>query len=146
MRFLLLFVILLFTTLLSIGQESFNRKDSLRGNLTPLRTCYDVTFYNLFLIIDVDAKSIEKSFSEIYFTSVADFQKIQIDLASNLEIMMIEFEDKELLFEREFDAVFVYFPRVIKKEEQSSIKVWYRGNPRVAVNPPWDGGFFMGKR
>lgn len=141
MRFLLVFVILLFTTLLSIGQESFNRKDSLRGNLTPLRSCYDVTFYNLFLIIDVNAKSIEKSFSEIYFTAVADFQKIQVDLASNLEIIMIEFEEKELLFEREFDAVFVYFPRVIKKEEQSSVKVWYRGNPRVAVNPPWDGGF-----
>ena len=125
----------------SIQAQEFSRKDSLRGNLTPVRTCYDVTFYNLFLIIDIPEKSIEKSYNEIHFTATESFETFQIDLANNLDVMKIEFEDGELKFKREFDAVFVYFPRIINKQEQTKIKVWYAGYPREAVNAPWDGGF-----
>ena len=67
----------------SIAQE-FSRKDSLRGNLTPVRTCYDVTFYDLFLIIDIPEKTIERSYNEIYFVATADFSRIQIDMAYNI--------------------------------------------------------------
>ncbi|MEE2700429.1 MAG: M1 family metallopeptidase [Bacteroidota bacterium] len=141
MRKFIVFIIIISSALSCIGQQSFNRKDSLRGELTPIRTCYDVTFYNFSLIIDIDAKVIENSFNEIHFTAISDFDKMQIDLAENLEIIRIEFENDELAFEREFDAVFVYFSRTIKQGEQSKIKVWYKGSPRVAIHPPWDGGF-----
>ena len=36
--------------------QDITRKDSLRGNLTPLRTCYDVTFYDLNIAIDEQDK------------------------------------------------------------------------------------------
>jgi aminopeptidase N len=58
-----------------------------------------------------------------------------------MEVMIIEFEGEQLEFSREFDAVYVYFNREVKKGEQLSIKVWYGGYPREAVNAPWDGGF-----
>jgi len=135
-------ILLFFLTLVFAGQaQEFTRKDSLRGNLTELRTCYDVTFYDLFVMVDEQERSLEKSYNIIHFTVVSDFDKMQIDLAQNMEVMRIEFEEKELEFSREFDAVFVYFPRVLKKGEQANIKVWYGGYPREAVNAPWDGGF-----
>jgi len=28
-------------------KDKFTRADSLRGNLTPLRTCYDINYYHL---------------------------------------------------------------------------------------------------
>ena len=147
-------IIVLFCVNFSVFSQEFTRKDSLRGELTPFRTCYDVTYYNLNVTIDEKEKTIERSFNDIHFTSTSDFETIQIDLAKNMEILLILFPDKELdsacydveydyelEFTREHDAVFVKFPRIIKKGEQSYIRVWYSGYPREAVNPPWDGGF-----
>jgi len=121
--------------------QEFTRKDSLRGNLTELRTCYDVTFYDLFVMVDHQDQSLEKSYNIIHFTVVSDFDKMQIDLAQNMEVMRIEFEQKELEYSREFDAVYINFPRLLTKGEQANVKVWYSGYPREAVNAPWDGGF-----
>ena len=121
--------------------QEFSRKDSLRGNLTELRTCYDVTFYDLFVMVDQQEQSLEKSYNIIHFTVVSDFDKMQIDLAQNMEVIRIEFEQKELEYSREFDAIYIDFPRILKKEEQANIKIWYSGYPRVSVNAPWDGGF-----
>ena len=135
-------ILILFLMLAFAGQaQEFTRKDSLRGNLTEIRTCYDVTFYDLFVMVDEHEQSLEKSYNNIHFTVVSDFDKMQIDLAQNMEVMRIEFEEGELEFSREFDAVLINFPRVLKKGEQANIKVWYGGYPREAVNAPWDGGF-----
>ena len=121
--------------------QEFSRQDSLRGYLTSIRSCYDVSFYDLFVMIDEQELSIERSHNTIYFTAVSDFNQIQIDLAHNMEIFFIEFEDQKIDFKREFDAVYVTFPRKIEKGEKTFIKVWYGGYPREAINPPWDGGF-----
>ena len=95
-------IIVLFSVNISMFSQEFSRKDSLRGELTPLRTCYDVTFYNLDVTIDEKERFIERSFNEIHFIATADFETFQIDLAENMEILIIEFEQTDLDFEREF--------------------------------------------
>jgi aminopeptidase N len=132
---------LLFYTSFILQAQEHTRKDSLRGGLTSLRSCYDVTFYDLNIEIDEQEKSIERSANTMHFTALSDFKSFQIDLAANMEVMLVEFEGEKLDFSREFDAVYVYFNREIKKEEQASVKIWYGGCPKEAVNPPWDGGF-----
>ena len=139
MKYSYLFLLIINSVL--VFSQEYTRKDSLRGNLTSIRSCYDVTFYDLNLAIDEKEKSIEHSSNTIYFQALSDFNMFQIDLAANMEIMLVEFEGKNLEFFREFDAVYIYFNRKIKKGERSYIKVWYGGYPREAVNPPWDGGF-----
>jgi aminopeptidase N len=134
-------LLLLFFCAFILQAQEFSRKDSLRGNLTSIRTCYDVTFYDLFVMVDEKERSLERSYNIIHFSVVSNFNRIQIDLALNMEVMRIEFEGQELEFSREFDAVFVNFPRVLKKGDQANIKVWYGGYPREAINAPWDGGF-----
>ena len=69
-RYLVAFL-LLFITLSSYSQE-FSRKDSLRGNLTPIRNCYDVTFYDLKVMIDEQEKSIERSYNIIHLALIGD--------------------------------------------------------------------------
>ena len=125
----------------SIYSQNFSRKDSLRGNLTSLRTCYDVVFYDLFLNIDENSRSLVGSSNSIHFQAKENFNKIQIDLAQNMQINKIEFLNEDLIFERDFDAVYIYFPKQIKKNEFHKIKVFYEGQPKIAKNPPWDGGF-----
>ena len=137
MRFLLLLSIIS----LEIFPQDFNRSDSLRGNLSSLRSCYDVNYYDLNIVIDDKNKKISNSFNIIHFTALNNFQNLQIDLFSNLNILSIEFENTLLSFTRDHNAVFIDFPRVILTDEALSFTVSYNGEPREAVNPPWDGGF-----
>ena len=136
-----IFILLLFLASLILNAQEYTREDSLRGNLTSLRSCYDVTFYDLSIVIDEQTKSLERSTNTIYFTALSDFDALQIDLAANMQIMHVDFEGSKLNFTREYDAVYIYFNRKIGKGEKANIKVSYSGHPREAVNPPWDGGF-----
>ena len=140
MRKLILFFVT-FCGVLSAISQPFSREDSLRGDLSLMRTCYDVTFYDLFVMVDHQEKSLEKSYNIIHFTVVSDFNKMQIDLALNMEVLLIQFEGVELEYSREFGAVYIDFPRVLKKSEYANVKIWYSGYPKEAVNAPWDGGF-----
>ena len=143
MRFLLLLIISLITS--TIFPQDFNRSDSLRGNLSSFRSCYDVSYYDLNLVIDDKNKKIINSFNIIYLTAIDSFKSLQIDLFSNLNITSIEFDNEFLFFKRDHNAVFIDFPRVILKGEMLSFTVYYNGKPREAINPPWDGGFSWDK-
>ena len=135
------FFLLALTNTSLIFSQQFDRADTLRGFLSELRSCYDVKFYDLKVAIDDQEKSIEKSSNTIHFLALDDFSSFQIDLASNMQILYIEFEGDSLEFNRDFDAVFIYFNREVYKNENCKITIHYWGYPREAVNPPWDGGF-----
>ncbi len=139
----LILIFFLFQFFHSYSQE-FGRKDSLRGYLFHERACYDVSYYHLNISIDPEEKFI-KGYSEIHFEAQSDFEFIQIDLFENMKISEIQFEGRDLEYSREYNAVFVNFDRLVKSGEQTYIRVYYSGNPRVAINPPWDGGFSWDK-
>lgn len=122
----------------------YTKADTLRGKLSPLRSCYDINYYHLDVKIDIDQKSVSGS-NEFAFTATQDFNKLQFDLFANLSIDKIIYKNVELPFTREFGAVYVSFPNTIKKGNKDRFTVWYHGNPQVARNPPWDGGFIFRK-
>lgn len=128
-----------------LGKNQPNgRADSLRGTLTPLRTCYDINYYHLDVKIDLEQKSVSGS-NEFAFTATQDFTKLQFDLFDNLKIEKVVYKGKNLPFTREYNAVFVTFPETIKKGSKDKFTVYYSGNPVVAKNAPWDGGFIFKK-
>jgi aminopeptidase N len=120
-------------------KETFTRADSLRGNLTPLRTCYDIGYYHLDVKFDIEHKFISGS-TQFKFTSVADFTKLQFDLFANLKVEKVVYKGQELPYTREFNAVFVTFPQAIIKGSKDEFTVYYSGNPTIAKRAPWDGG------
>lgn len=122
----------------------FMRDDTLRGAQTPVRTCYDVTAYDLSIRVDVKKKFISGS-SVILYRVVNDFDSMQIDLFSNMKIGKILFEGKELSYRRDNNSVFVQFPETQVKGKMEEITVTYSGSPIVTKNPPWDGGFIWKK-
>ena len=140
MRYISLIFLSLIFSFSAVSQE-FTYSDSLRGNLSEFRSCYDVFYYDLNVTVDDHQKKLINSSNTIHAIAISSFQKIQIDLFESLKIHSIEFEEKILEFERIHNAVFVNFPRVINVNEKINFKVIYSGKPRVAVNPPWDGGF-----
>lgn len=129
---------------LGTNREKFTRADSLRGNLTPLRTCYDINYYHLDVKFDIDNKFISGS-NLFKFTATQDFTKLQFDLFSNLKVEKVVYKGKELPYTREYNAVFVTFPKTITKDSKDEFTVFYSGNPTVAKRAPWDGGIVFAK-
>lgn len=126
------------------NKQAHSKADTLRGMLTPLRTCYDINYYHLDVKIDIEKKTVQGS-NEFAFTATQDFNKLQFDLFENLKIEKVVYRGTELPFTREFGAVFVTFPKSIKKGTKDRFTVFYGGMPKVARNPPWDGGFIFKK-
>ncbi len=121
-------------------QNGFTRADTLRGKLTPLRTCYDVTFYHLDVNVDIEKRSVQGS-NLIRFKAMQPFTRMQIDLFANMNIERIEYEGHVLPYNREFDAVFIDFPHKIDPGTNAALKIYYEGVPKVPDrNIPMDGG------
>jgi aminopeptidase N len=129
---------------LGTTKNSYTKADTLRGMLSPLRTCYDINYYHLDVKINLDDKSVSGS-NEFAFTATTDFTKLQFDLFANLVIEKVVYKGEILPYTREFNAVFVTFPKTIKKGVKDSFTVFYGGNPPIARRPPWDGGFIFSK-
>ncbi len=118
----------------------FSRADSLRGALTPLRTCYDVGFYDLRVRVHVADRRIEGT-NTIVYRATTDFREMQVDLFENMQISRITHRGRPLTFRREAGAVFIAFPDPQRRGAVDSVTVHYGGQPTVAKNAPWDGGF-----
>ncbi|MQP25892.1 M1 family peptidase [Flavobacterium sp. LMO8] len=133
-------------TLIGIQQinAQFTRRDSLQGGLRIERTSYDVKRYDLNITINPEQKSI-KGFNEITFDVVIPSQKIQVDLFENMKVDSIIWNSKNLKYKRDNDAVFIDFPEKLASKSNHKLKFYYSGNPRIAKNAPWDGGFVFSK-
>ncbi|MEP7375902.1 MAG: M1 family metallopeptidase [Chitinophagaceae bacterium] len=120
--------------------NGFTRADTLRGMLTPLRTCYDVNFYTL----DVEVfpyKKFIKGQNSIRFKALESFDRMQIDLYENMKIEKIMYHSKELSYSREYNAVFIQLPELIAKGAEESITVYYEGKPIIPNIAELKGGF-----
>ena len=141
--FALLFAVGLFHNCLwaqlLLDKNKFTHADTLRGTLTPLRTCYDINYYHLDVKFDIDNKFISGS-NLFKFTATRDFTRLQFDLFDNLKVEKVVYKGQDLPYKREFNAVFVTFPQTIKKGSKDEFTVYYSGNPTIAKNAPWDGG------
>ncbi len=124
-------------------QQSFSTADTLRGKLSPERTCYDVQFYDLSVAVNPADRTIRGEV-DIVFNAIRDFEKLQIDLYENLQIDSILYHGAPVLFNRQYNAVFVELPR-IKKGAKDQFTVYYQGAPITSKNAPWVGGFIWTK-
>ncbi|MDL1876398.1 M1 family metallopeptidase [Cytophagia bacterium CHB2] len=141
MKSLTLFLLLILPGGHVLAQPTFTRADSLRGMLTPLRTCYDIHYYHLDVKIDTTTKSLVGS-NVIAFTATQDFDRMQVDLFENFKIEKIVLDDgRPLSFEREANAVFIQMPETLRKNARHHATVFYSGMPQIARRPPWEGGF-----
>lgn len=122
----------------------FTHADTLRGMLSPTRACYDVMFYDLQLKVDVKRHYITGS-NTISYRVVNDFDSMQIDLFAKMKIEKILYNNLELKYRRDADAVIVRFPQQQKRGDNGAITCFYSGSPMIAKSPPWDGGFVWKK-
>lgn len=121
-------------------KKTFTNQDTLRGSITPERAWWDLTHYHLDISVNPDKKFIEGK-NTISYKVLESNQVLQIDLQPPLEITKVTQNNKELKVKHDGNAHFITLKEKQKNGAINSVVVHYKGNPKEAVNAPWDGGF-----
>jgi len=106
-----------------------SRAEVLRGEYGRYRANNDLLYYHLDVRVDPDKKFISGK-NAIRFKMLKDDTRIQLDLAANLNVDKIVFDNGTLQYERELHAVFIDFPETLKAGRVYSIDFFYSGFPR----------------
>jgi aminopeptidase N len=121
------------------AQETFTKQDTLRGSITKERAWWDVTYYHLDIKVNTADSTISGS-NTIRYKVLNSYNRMQIDLQQPLEIYKVTQEGKELSYQRDGNAFFIELIASQNPGETKELKVFYGGKPKIAANPPWDGG------
>jgi aminopeptidase N len=125
--------------LLNKQEQLFTKQDSLRGSITKERAWWDVKYYHLDIKVNPKDSTIRGS-NTIKYQVVQEYNRMQIDLQNPLEIYKVIQDGVELKYDRNGNAFFIELVAVQKPGNIKELTIFYGGKPKVAVNPPWDGG------
>ena len=130
--------------LLGEKEEVFTRQDTLRGSITTERAWWDVKYYHLDIKVNPADSTISGS-NTIRYKVLKSYNRMQIDLQKPLEIYKVTQEGEELKYLRDGNAFFIQLVAPQNVGEIKELVVFYGGKPKIAVNPPWDGGITWSK-
>src|SRR6476660_2299931 len=123
--------------------RKFSRADTLRGSFTtPGRRWWDVTCYDLHVDIR-PADSSVAGWNGITYRVVEATParaELQIDLMEPLVLDSVVLAGRKLSLRHEGDAHFAALPSAQRVGARATVVAYYHGRPRIAVNPPWEGG------
>jgi len=124
--------------------RTFTRADTLRGSITPERAWWDVTFYDLRVRLDPSDSTV-RGRNAITYSIIGKSREMQIDLQEPLRVDSVTQAGHRLQFRREGNAFFVRPTGRQRVGETGTVTVYYSGRPKVAENPPWDGGLIWAR-
>jgi aminopeptidase N len=141
--------IIVFSFLLpaKFSNSQYTHQDSLRGSIGYARAWWNVLRYDITVKPDYDSKRIEGwNIIEFETKNYPEVPTVQIDLQSPMSIDSILFLDKyKLNYKKDGNAYFITLFKGKQGYQRLKLKIFFSGNPRVAVNPPWDGGWIFTK-
>jgi len=124
----------------------YTRQDTLRGSNGWGRDWWDVLKYNLSVEFDT-ARQIITGYNIITFRVTDESRdSMQIDLQDGLALKGVRQHGKDLAFTRDGNVYWISKPKTgWEKGQTYAITLNFKGAPRKAANPPWDGGFIWAK-
>ena len=125
--------------LLGKSEVRFTKQDSLRGSITKERAWWDVKYYHLDIKVNPNDSTIIGS-NTIKYQVLEEYNRMQIDLQKPLAIYKVIQDGVELKYSREGNAFFIELVALQKPGTVKELTIFYGGKPKIAVNPPWDGG------
>ncbi len=140
MKFVLLAFFSFFANIIHGQINEFTRQDTLRGSITEERAWWDLKYYHIDIKVNPENKTIFGSVKVLYEV-LQPYQILQIDLQPPLKIIKVTNDDGEL--QNVISEGNSHFIQLSKKQDLGAINnvvVEYGGTPKVALNPPWDGG------
>lgn len=127
------------------NKKEFTHQDTLRGSINSERDWWDVLCYDINVQPDYVSKKISGKVIITYKVVKDSKAAMQIDLQ---EPMMITGIEQEKSGKRKFTREGNVYHVDVKNTSVNTIQkltIQFEGFPRVAVNPPWDGGWIFTK-
>ena len=116
------------------------------GPLMPEQAAYDVTFYDLRLTVDPEAQAIDGTLTlEAEVVHPMHYLVLDLDTLLNIDkVVELDGSGREAAlrpYRREAGRVWINLGMTRQRGQRLHVAVSYGGKPRVAPNPPWNGGF-----
>lgn len=124
--------------------QVYTKQDSVRGSITKERSWWDLKYYKLEVTVDPKTKSIHGK-NTIHYKVLEANKKLQIDLQPPMQLTKATQGGKSLKIDHDGNAHYIQLEAPQLKNSINSIDVHFKGRPKAAVRPPWDGGFIWGK-
>ncbi len=124
----------------------FTKEDTLLGSNSVYRVWWDVQHYIVSVKPDFATKTISGNTIIDYkiLTDSLPFT-MQLDLQEPLIIDSLFLDNtKHTHYQKEQNRYMLALP-IQNKESKHCIQAYYHGSPKIAVNPPWDGGWVWKK-
>jgi aminopeptidase N len=125
-------------------RRAFTRADTLRGSIGPDRAWWDVVFYDLHVAVSPADSSI-RGRNAIAYRVLQPGTTMQIDLQLPLQIDSVVQDGSRVAFRRDSNAFFLTLGSPQPVGQLRSLVIHYHGKPKVARNPPWDGGLILAR-
>jgi len=137
-------VLLLLWSLFTVGCQEVPAQDS-GGALSPEQAAYDVTFYDLSVSVHPAQQTIEGTLT-VRAEVVDPIDEFVLNLDHRLSVTRVwsgKSSSQSLSMERKDGGNEVWISLLEEKTAGDRVEVTlaYEGTPRVAPDPPWDGGF-----
>ncbi|MEO8173079.1 MAG: M1 family metallopeptidase [Sediminibacterium sp.] len=136
------FFFLLFPLFLSAQNRDISYLSS-GGKLNPLQAIMDVRHYTIALEVDIDKKNIQGS-TEIDVVLSKPSDTLLFDLIHLYTVEKINVNNKPVQFLQKNDKIYITSGAAFSSGKQL-VKIFYGGEPPIAVRPPWFGGFTFTK-
>ena len=120
-------------------KEIYTRQDSLRGTITKERAWWDLTYYHLDIKVNPKDSTITGS-NTIKYTVLNHYHVMQIDLQNPMQIDKVIQNGKSLKYTREGNVYYIEITALQIPGSRNELIIYYSGKPKIAVDPPWDGG------
>ena len=126
---------------LTSQQAKYTHEDTLRGSITPERKWWNLEHYRLQVEVFPTTRKIS-GVNTIRYEVLQPQERMQIDLQRPMNIDSVFQGGKKIAFERIApNAYLLTIPGKQLKGEHREVEIYYSGSPKIAKNPPWDGGF-----
>jgi aminopeptidase N len=143
-------LLFLLPLLISGLAHGYTRQDTLRGSNGRGRDWWDVTKYELGVVLDTTAKRISGTCTIRFRLTGTPRDSMQVDLQDSLQIDRVEFFGAreqgrayaQLETAREGN---VWWLNAGKVRTDGELRIAFHGKPRKAVHAPWDGGLIWTK-
>lgn len=142
----LLFVLVVAGSSAVLGQsQGPDRLSASGGPLTPELASYDVLYYDLDLRLFPEGRAIEASHRTRALVTVPT-RRIVLHLDTTFVIEEVAIDDgggswRRTNFSHVSGRLTVRLDRTAQPGDTVRVRTVYRGQPRIAENPPWTGGF-----
>ena len=140
--------LLIFLLFLAGGMQAAPRCQN-----TPGRSWWDVLHYDLHVSFNLAEQSLSGYNIITSKVKTGGQSVMELDLQLPMVIdsvvvgsLQLQTSERLIPFMQEDDICYIMFPfSGFRQDDSFSIKVFYHGKPKQAVNPPWDGGLVSKK-